>query len=143
MIAKYALGKIKQGVIKMPDTIPTQHKQSRTDSASSVDSNKTAVDCWYKSQSGDKSSTTKISQISTPTNVSIPHRRYQTLNVLQFSRKTPRRSWLHKIHFIFPSMACQIVTFVAGAGLATDLILFGCFCTTTIVLCGCISQVAC
>jgi hypothetical protein len=143
MIAKYALEKAEKGVIKMPDTIPTQHKQGRADSASSADSNKTTLDCRCGSQSWNKSSTTRTSQISTTIDLSMPHRRYQTLNVLQFSRKTPRRSWTHRFRFIFASVACQIVTFVAAAGIAIALILFGCYGTATIVLCGSISQAAC
>jgi len=53
MIAKYALVKMKQSIIKMPDTIPMEHNPSRTASTSSVDSGKIAVECKFESRSSE------------------------------------------------------------------------------------------
>jgi len=75
--------------------------------------------------------------------VSKGHRRYQTLHLLQFRRRKTRRSWLLRLDLLLTSATWESFKLVGRIAVVSVLCLLGLFGTSTILMCGAVSQIGC
>ena len=141
MIARYALKNKTKSTMKMPDTIPSTHQQP--ESHQSLRPTAPVATTSSQAQAHNSEDQTQTGAMPAGGTPPAQHRRYQTLHVLRFSRRPLRYSWFHQIHDISTSATCEALGHILIAALVVVLMLFGAFGTSTSLICGSVSQLAC